>query len=413
MLEDHLKSPITRRRLLAGPLSPYLDLYADGLHAQGYSPVSIDTGLRSLARWSDWMRKRGFTTDTLASGLEAYRKALHHTGRLRRTDGKLVSAVSAASVCIRFLQERGIVPRPPTPPTPLDRWPLLREYCSWMDQHGGLSASSIEAYCRVIVDLIGALGEDPAAYAVTSLRAFVQRRARPHGLATARATVCATRSFLRFLAATGRCSIDVQGAILNFAAWRSASVPRFLVEEDVERAIAACSGVDALGLRDRAVVLLLARLGLRAGDVAGLKVTDFDWRRGQISVSGKSRRKEWLPLPQDAGDAVLAYLKRGRSSLAFTEVFVTVHPPVRPLTRAAVTHVVRSALRRAGVVAPINGAHVLRHSAATTMLRHGVSLSGVGAVLRHRSASTTAHYAKVDFDLLSEIAQPWPGGTSC
>ena len=413
MLEDHLKSPVTRRRLLAGPLSPYLALYADALHAQGYSPITIDSSLRFLARWTDWLRKHGFTADTLVDGLEAYKKALHHTGRLRRANGALVPYVSAASVCIRVLQEQGVVQRPPPLPTPLERWSLLREYCSWMDQHGGLTAGSIELYTRVIVDIIEVLGEDPAAYTAGALRMFVQRRAEPHGVATAKTTVCAMRSFLRYLAATGRCSTDMQDAIPNFAAWRLASVPRFLVQEDVERVIAACSAVDALGMRDSAVILLLARLGLRAGDVAGLKLADVDWNRGQISVSGKNRRKEWLPLPQEVGDAILVYLKRGRPSLEFTEVFSTIQPPVRPLTRQAVTHVVRSALRRAGVVAPINGAHVLRHSAATTMLRNGVSLSGIGAVLRHRSARTTAHYAKVDFGLLSEIAQPWPGGTSC
>ncbi len=412
MLEDHLKSPITRQRLLAGPLSPFLDLYADGLHAQGYSPISITSSLRSLACWTDWMREHGFTTDTLVGGLEAYRKALERTGRLRLASGKLVRSVIAARVCLRFLHERGVVLRP-TRPTPLERWPLLREYCAWMAQHGGLTASSIDVYRRVIVDLIGVLGENPVAYTAETLRAFLHRRAQPHGMATAKSTVCAMRSFLRYLAATGRCAADMQHGIPSFACWRLASAPRFLVQEDVERVIAACSEVDTMGIRDRAVVLLLARLGLRAGDVAGLKLGDIEWHRGRIGVSGKNRRKDWLPLPQEVGDAVLVYLERVRPSLAFTEVFLTVPPPVRPLTRAAVTGIVRGALRRAGVVAPINGAHVLRHSAATTMLRNGVSLSGVGTVLRHRSTSTTAHYAKVDFGLLSEIAQPWPGGTSC
>lgn len=413
MLEDHLKSPTTRQRLLAGPLSPFLDLYADGLHVQGYRPISITSSLRSLACWTDWMRKHGFTTDTLVGGLEAYKKALHHTGRLRLANGKFVRSVIAARVCLRFLHERGVVPRPPAQPTTLERWPILREYCSWMAQHGGLTTGSIGVYRRVIVDLIGVLGEDPVVYSIEALRAFLQRRAQPHGMATAKSTVCAMRSFLRYLAATGKCPTGMQHGIPGFASWRLASTPRFLIQEDVERVIAACSAVDIVGIRDRAVVLLLARLGLRAGDVAGLKLADIEWHRGRIGVSGKNRRKDWLPLPQEVGDAILVYLERGRPSLAFTEIFLTVPPPVRPLTRAAVTGIVRGALRRAGVVAPINGAHVLRHSAATTMLRNGVSLSGVGTVLRHRSTSTTAHYAKVDFGLLSEIAQPWPGGTSC
>lgn len=161
------------------------------------------------------------------------------------------------------------------------------------------------------------------------------------------------------------------------------------------------------------MLLLLARLGLRASEVAQLKLADIAWRHGCITVCGKGRRQESLPLPQEIGDAILLYLNQGRPPVQLPEVFTTVLAPLRALTRAAVTHIVRSALRRAGVKSPINGAHVLRHSAATAMLRQGASLAGVGALLRHRSPMTTAHYAKVDLGLLSEIAQPWPGRRSC
>lgn len=165
-----------------------------------------------------------------------------------------------------------------------------------------------------------------------------------------------------------------------------------------------------MGLRDRAVMLLLARLGLRAGEVAALTLRDLDWRDASIAVCGKGRRHERLPLPQEVGDAILRYLRQGRPRLESDHVFARECAPIGPLTRASVTAIARSALRRAGVKAPINGAHVFRHSAATAMLRQGASLAGVGAVLRHQSPSTTAHYAKVDFGLLTEIAQPWPVG---
>ena len=197
------------------------------------------------------------------------------------------------------------------------------------------------------------------------------------------------------------CTISVSVA---FASWRLSAVPRFLAAEDVERVIDSCTGY-IFESRDRAVLLLLARLALRASEVAQLKFTDIDWRNGGIGVCGKGRRQESLPLPQEVGDAILRYVNKGRPLLQAPEVFTTVLAPFHPLTRAAVTHIVRAALRRAGIKAPINGAHVLRHSAATTMLRQGASLAGVGAVLRHRSPTTTAHYAKVDFGLLSEIAR--------
>jgi site-specific recombinase XerD len=172
-------------------------------------------------------------------------------------------------------------------------------------------------------------------------------------------------------------------------------------------------GEDPKGLRDRAVLLLLARLALRASDIAGLALRDMDWRSGWITVCGKGRRPERLPLPQDVGEAILRYLQQGRPALHNDRVFARVCAPLGPLTRAAVSQIARSALRRAGIQAPSNGAHVFRHSAATAMLRQGASLAGIGAVLRHRSPSTTAHYAKVDFELLAEVAQPWPEVSPC
>jgi site-specific recombinase XerD len=262
------------------------------------------------------------------------------------------------------------------------------------------------------VGLLDALGDDARAYSAEALRAFVLERARPHGIHRAKCIVVAVRSFVRFLGVTGQCPPGMEHAIPGFASWQLSSVPRFLVAEDVERVIDSCTDYE-FGLRDRAVLLLLARLGLRASEVAQLKFADIDWRNGSITVCGKGRRRESLPLPQEVGDAILLYLNQGRPSLHVPEVFTSALAPFRVLTRAAVTHIVRSALRRTGVKAPINGAHVLRHSAATTLLRQGVSLAGVGAVLRHCSPMTTAHYAKVDFGLLSEIAQPWPEVPSC
>jgi site-specific recombinase XerD len=144
-----------------------------------------------------------------------------------------------------------------------------------------------------------------------------------------------------------------------------------------------------------------------------LACTDLDWDNGRIAVCGKGRRQEWLPLPQEVGTAIRRYLHHGRPPLPTADVFTTVLAPRRPLTRASVTHIVRSALHRTGIKAPINGAHVLRHSAATAMLQHGASLASVAAVLRHRSPRVTMHYAKVDFDLLAEVAQPWPEVPSC
>ena len=178
----------------------------------------------------------------------------------------------------------------------------------------------------------------------------------------------------------------------------------------VERLIQGCDPASPRGSRDRAVILLLARLALRAGDVRDLRLKDIDWSQGRLRVVGKGRCETWLPLPQDAGDAVLHYLEHFRPAIDDGHVFLRVHAPFGPLPSSGpISKLVRRAIRRAGIKAPSMGAHLLRHSAATEMLRQGSSLDVIGAVLRHRSVESTAHYAKVDLTLLRSVAQPWPG----
>jgi integrase/recombinase XerD len=412
MLETHLNSPVTRRRLRTGAAADHIDAFADWLHLRGYRPNSIDNRLTSLAAWTDWMLTAGFTAHDLLPGFEACKLALGTEQRIRYSRGPNQLSVTTASLFIRFLQQQGKLPPPVVPPSSVEQWPVLGEFRSWMGDHRGLTETTLDVYQGILVGLFNALGNDTRTYSAEALRGFVLDRARPHGIERAKSIVIAVRAFVRFLGVTGRCPAGMEHAIPGFASWQLSSVPRFLAADDVERVIGSCTG-HAFELRDRAVLLLLARLGLRASEVAQLKFADIDWRNGGIRVCGKSRRQETLPLPQDVGNAILLYVTKGRPSLQAPEVFTTVLAPLHPLTRAAVTHIVRSALRRAGIKAPINGAHVLRHSAATTMLRQGASLAGVGAVLRHRSPTTTAHYAKVDFGLLSEIAQPWPEVPSC
>ena len=411
MLEEHLRSPVTQRRLRSGPAADHIDGFADWLHCRGYRLRSIEDLLRALAGWTDWMCAAGFTAQDVFPAFNACKAQLEMQPHVRHRRGINRMSLTAASVYVRFLQGQGVVP-PVTSPSPSDLWPLLGAFRSWMRQHRGLTESTLDVYDGVLVGLLEKLGDDPRSYTAEALRVFVLERARPHGIWRAKTIVVAVRALLRFLGATGQCPPGREHAIPGFASWQLTSVPRFLVPEDVERVIDSCAG-HANGLRDRAVILLLARLGLRASEVAGLVFADIDWSNGRIAMCGKGRRQEWLPLPQEVGAAILCYLRESRPRLPVREVFTTVVAPFRPLTRASVTHIVRSALCRTGIKAPINGAHVLRHSAATAMLRQGASLASVGAVLRHRSPRTTAHYAKVDFGLLVEIAQPWPEVSSC
>jgi integrase/recombinase XerD len=247
------------------------------------------------------------------------------------------------------------------------------------------------------------------------LRQFVLQQSRTTGWTTAQKCTTALRMFLRFLVAEGRCRAGLLGAIPVLAHWRLTSLPRYLPPEDVERLIASCDLSSPVGKRDRAILVLLARLGLRAGDIVQMRLQDIDWKGAWIHVSGKNRRQARLPLSQEVGQAIVAYLQEGRPQARTDALFIRSRAPFRALgSHCAVSVLVDSAIRRAGITRPSRGAaHLLRHSLATAMLRQGASLQDISVLLRHRSIETTQIYAKVDIAALQQIAQPWPEVPSC
>lgn len=287
----------------------------------------------------------------------------------------------------------------------------IGEFLAWLASVRGLRPASVRTYGYVARRVTESLGCDPAAYEVGAVRRFVRTEAVRGGDSHARNTVTATRSLLRFLAATGRAPADLALAVPGVACWRLASIPRFLPWPQVERVIASCDRRKPDGARNRAILLLLARLALRASDVAAMRLDALDFDSGCIRVAGKGRRDTLLPLPQEVGDALLEYLDV-RPSTATREVFVSSRCGAR-LSSAAISGVVRAAIKRSGVAAPSTGAHLFRHSAATEMLRLGASLEAISALLRHASLDTTAIYTKVDLVALNRIAQPWPEVSSC
>jgi site-specific recombinase XerD len=221
------------------------------------------------------------------------------------------------------------------------------------------------------------------------------------------------RAFLRYLVAKGACRPGLDEAIPTVAIWRLAALPRYLPAADIDRMIDACDETTPVGLRDRAMLLLLARLGLRAGDLRAMRIGDVEWRQGSVRVFGKGRVGVSLPLTQEVGDAVLRYVRLGRPPTPTDRLFVRMVAPWTPLAQSAVSAMVSRAMDRADIESQHRGAHVLRHSAATEMLRQGATLEQIGAVLRHQYLDTTAHYAKVDVQRLRAIALPWPEVTPC
>jgi site-specific recombinase XerD len=221
--------------------------------------------------------------------------------------------------------------------------------------------------------------------------------------------------FLRFLIANGRCRAGLLGAVPVLAHWRLAALPRYLPPGDIESLIDSCKQSSPTGKRDRAILLLLARLGLRAGDIVHMRLQDIDWKGAWLHVAGKGRRQTRLPLSQEVGQAIVTYLQQGRPAASTDALFLRSRAPVRGFrAHSTVSVIVASAIRRAGIKRPSRGAaHLLRHSIASSMLRHGASLQEISTLLRHRSIETTEIYAKVDVRRLQQIAQPWPQVQSC
>ena len=267
----------------------------------------------------------------------------------------------------------------------------------------------------MVMRLLPDLGNDPERYSAELIRRVIVAEAGRSSRPYLQTMTTALRGYLRFLAASGACRPRLDRAVPTVAHWRLSALPRYLAVADVERLIASCDLTKTRGIRDKAILLLLARLGLRGGDILNMRLDDVAWAEGTVRVCDKGRREVRLPLPQDVGDALLDYLEKVRPHVDEDRIFLRSSAPYRPFANSAsISDVVRLALMRAGITdPPSRGANLLRHSAATGMLRGGATLDAIGSVLRHRSPDTTAHYAKVDVAMLLRIAQAWPGDASC
>jgi site-specific recombinase XerD len=315
---------------------------------------------------------------------------------------------------IDYLDESGVAVPAPAAVQPSEPR-LLCAFRQWMKEHRGVTEATLTSYGRPLREFVAVVGDDPAGYNVRSLRDFLLGYEKNHGRTGGQKAAIALRSFLRFLIAEGQCAASLDVAFPPIIRWRLSSLPRYLPAHEIQRVLAGCDPSTVAGRRELAVLLLLSQLGLRASDVIRLRLEDIDWEKATLCVAGKGRREALLPLPQAVGDAILAYLEHGRRSTPYSDrLFLRTHAPIGPWRGAnSVSGIVATAIRRAGISCHFHGAHVLRHSAATEMLRQGATLDQIGALLRHRSRESTALYAKVDFGLLRTIAQPWPEVTPC
>lgn len=409
MLGIYFEAPFTLGRLRSGRFGKYIDGFSQELSNEQYSKETARRYLRSGAHFGRFLEIKRIDLESV--DLSALQKFTQHLRKCHcpKSNGGIVADVArGARLFVEYLRKKHGFEIQNFEKTEKDEGELITSFRHWLDQHRGVSQSTQRKYCRGAANLLSNLGDNVTGYTAQNLREFLLNCARKQGPGASKVLITALRMFLRYLASQGKCKAGLERAIPTLAGWRLASLPVYLQASEIQKIMHACDTTTPMGVRDRAIILLLARLGLRAGDVAALRLSNIDWYDGSIVVSGKGGREVRLPLPQEVGNAILKYLKH-RPKVKHDVVFVRAVAPYRQFScGSSLSPIVTRAMRRAGVVSARYGAHILRHTAATEMLRQGVSLYEIGAVLRHRSADMTAYYAKVDVSLLQLVAQPWP-----
>lgn len=415
--------PAVPRRTDPGTLWPSVWTFMDHLTDYGYTPLTVAECSRPARHFTLWLANLKIAPFEIDG--DAVERFLDHRCQCRRQspDSQWSAPLSARSKrdlyrFLRFLAENGAVPMLVLPELTARSNAIderVAEFLDWLRRHRGSSEATIAIRRGWLRRILPALGPDPALYDAGLIHRMIIEAAGKYSTVSVQSLAATLRGYLRFLVARGICRPGVDHAVPTVARWRLSSLPRYLSPADVEKLIASCDLTTRAGIRDHAALLLLARLGLRAGDVWMMRIGDIDWERGTLSVCGKGRRETRLPLPQDAGDALLSYLCGSRPRSQSDRIFLRARPPIQPFENSsAISRLVGRALDRAGITGtPSRGAHLLRHSAATTWLRAGATLDTIGTILRHRSTDTTAHYAKVDFSSLGQITQPWPGEQPC
>jgi integrase/recombinase XerD len=394
---------------VSGPLEEFGPGFRVELERQGYSRLGATPQLRLMAHASRWMQSEGLAPEELTGEVvDRFLAARRAAGRRDYVTARAMAPL------VGYLRRLGVAP-PPVRSRALTRAGELGErFGEYLAVERGLAQGTVTGYVDAVRPFLAGLDED--GLALWELRAgrvtaFVVARCRGQSRGAAKMTVTALRSLLRFMHVEGLIAESLVGAVSSSASWRLSGLPRALEPGQARALLACCERGTVVGRRDLAVLTVLVRLGLRAGEVAALSLEDIDWRAGELVVVGKGRRAERLPLPVDVGEAISGYLRDGRPSSALDRaVFVRVKAPHQRLSTGGVTQIVVSAARRAGL-GQIH-AHRLRHTAATSMLRAGAPLREIGQVLRHREQLSTAIYAKVDRAALRSLSRPWPGAGS-
>lgn len=415
MFAKYFESQQRIDELSGNPGSYLLEGFASELWEAGFAEITARGHIRAAEHLLHWTYKNRIACTALSP--EAIARFGNHLkkctcSRYGHADHK--GLMHGVSLFMDYLRKAGVIERFDSDAEPLDP-DLLIEFCRWMRERRGTKNSTLATYSISIRNLLRNEGTDPGNFTASLLRKFVLDESSRQGLAATKNCTTALRMFLRFLIAEGKCRAGLDDSVPKVANWGLSSLPRYIHANDVEKIVASCDRTTPVGVRDYAIVLMLARMGLRAGDLVRIRLCDIDWEGASISITGKSGRPTTFPLTREVGRAIVDYLQRARPHSGAGALFVSCRAPFHEFANhCAVSAVVERAMRRSGVACPSRGAaHVLRHSAATSMLCDGTSLQDIALVLGHRSTVTTQIYAKVDLPELQRIAQPWPEVQSC
>jgi site-specific recombinase XerD len=401
----------TIERLHQGPLSEHLESYAAAVAEQGYAEQSICRQIVVIADFSRWLKHRHIAVWALDNDvLDRFLRLRRRQQRVGRGDPKALARMLA------MLRDSGVVKPQQASVADNSACRVTSEFRRYLSEECGRSPATLKNYVPFIDQFLSERFPDRtpklAMLRAPDVTGFVTRHAHQLNPVRARLMVTALRSFFRYLRHRGVIARDLAGCVPTVPNWSLCTLPRYLPAVSVERILKRCDQKTSLGRRNHAILLLLARLGLRAGEVVGLSLDDIDWDTGQIAIRGKGGKPAQLPLPADVGAALAGYLRHDRPPSSSRRVFVRHRAPLTGFSNSStLSSIVRRALKHAGVESVHMGAHVLRHSLATSLLRQGGSLDEIGELLRHQSPNTTAIYAKVDVTALHSLALPWPGGS--
>lgn len=400
----------TRRRMYAGPLGPHIDEFIAQLQGQDYATHSIRCQVRVIADFSRWLDRRHLGADAVDAD-----RMRHFLAHRKRTAGCTLGDTSALRQMADLLLRKQVTEPSARSSALSERERVEQDFCEHLLQNQGLTPSTPACYLRHVSGFLRErFGDGSVQFdqlVCTDITGFIRRHAHGYSHSRAQQVVTALRGFLRYLRLRGLIAIDLTACVPKVAHWSLAKLPAFLRPDQVNRVLKLCDRGSAIGRRDYAMLLLLARLGLRAGEVAALTLDEINWQQGVLTIRGKGGQWTQMPLPQDVGEAIVDYLEHGRPFCTDRHLFVRVHAPRRGFRGATSISVIASrALARARIDHPRAGAHIFRHALATEMLRQGASLSEIGQLLRHQHPDTTRIYAKVDLAALRRLAMPWPGG---